>query len=439
MADVFKFPDVGEGLHEGEIVRWLIKVGDSVKRNQPLVEMETAKAIVEIPSPQDGIVSILHGKEGDIIKVGSALVTFGAPGESVSAVNPASTASSVSAPATSVSSPLASKVQTVPVSASVAIGEIRATPHTRRLAQEMGVDLRTIKGTGNNGRITDEDVRSAAQSSATTSHHGALHTGTPKIANAANISSGFSSVPSITPVAITLHGPVEKIPLRGLRKTIAETMHRSVMTAAHVTHFDEADVTELWELRKKELANAQQAGVKLTFLPFFMKAVVIALKHHPYLNSTLDDAAQEILLKKYYNIGVAVDTPEGLIVPVVKDADKKSILELANEIQHLSELARTRKLPLESLQGGTFTITNIGSVGGKGATPIINHPEVAILATFSIEQKPVVHEKAIVLRYMLPLALSFDHRVLDGAMAARFVKDIIRHLEDPAFLLLEMS
>ena len=407
MVEVFTFPDVGEGLHEGDIVRWLVHEGDMVKTNQPLVEMETAKAIVEIPSPHDGIVLRLHGKEGDTIKVGSPLVTFGKEGEKLEGAAPSKTV------APKKENP---KMETAP-QAQVSSGMILATPHTRRLAREKGVDLSLIAGTGREGRITDADIEAAAGK-----------TSTPQRPRQTFSQPSVSSDPARE----------ERVQVKGLRKTIAEAMTRSKFTAPHVTHMDEADVTDLIALRKKEMKSAEALGVKLTYLPFIAKAIEIALKLHPYLNSSFDDERQEIILKHYYNFGIAVDTPEGLIVPVIQDIDRKSIMDLAKEFQEVAQLARARKLSREHLHGGTFTITNIGSLGGTGATPIINHPEVAIMGVFAIKEKPVVKDGTIMVRHILPLALSFDHRVLDGGEAARFMQDVIRHLEDPALLLLDV-
>ena len=300
-----------------------------------------------------------------------------------------------------------------------------ATPATRKLARELDVDIDSISGSGPGGRITDEDVRKAAQGK-----------GSQRIAVTAP-----SQTPKIEQVPTSQQQPTsgreERAPLHGIRKRIAEKMSRSKRTAAHVTHIDEVDFTELIALREKLKPMAEKRDVKLTFLPFMMKATIAALKEFPYFNSSLDDEKQEIVLKHYFNIGFATDTPNGLIVPVVKDADKKSILQLAMEIERLSSRAREGKISLDDIQGGTFTITNIGTLGGMISTPIINVPEVAILGVHRIQKKPVVRENQIVIRDVAFIALSFDHRVVDGADAARFTSKLVSVLQSPGLMILD--
>jgi len=286
-----------------------------------------------------------------------------------------------------------------------------ATPATRKLARDLGVDLTIVQGTGRGGRITDEDVQRFKQLGRT-----------------------------VAAVTVTTSGPrgvEERVPLRGIRRKVAEHMLKSKNATAQVTHVDEVDMTEVVHLRERANASAEKRGVKLTYLPFVIKALIPALKQYPYLNSSLDDEKEEIVLKKYYNIGIATDTESGLVVPVVKDAEHKSITQLATEIAKLSEKAHTGQLALNEVQGSTFTITNVGGIGGVFATPIINYPEVAILGLHKITKRPVVKDSGITIRDMTYLSLSFDHRVLDGAMAARFVNTIKQYLEDPKLLLLE--
>ena len=399
MAKQFRFPDVGEGISEGEIVRWLVKEGDEVKADQPLAEIETDKAVVEMPSPYSGTVLRLHHKERDIVKVGQVLVTIGAPGEAVPEPGPVEAAP---ASAAGPGAPVAADATVPPPP-----GGILATPAVRMLARELGVDLASVTGTGPGGRITEADIEAAAKRPAE------------------------KKVEIKVKAKFDLYGELERIPLRGVRRTTARHMRESLDKAAHVTHCDEADATRLASLRDSMRSAAEAKGFKLTFLPFIVKAVVEALKLHPTLNASLDDEEGEIVVKKYYNIGIAVDVPDGLIVPVVKMADEKPVLAVAEEIQALAKAARERTLDLADLKGGTFSITNVGAIGGEAATPIINYPEVAILASMKIADRARVANGAVVVRKTLPLCLSFDHRVVDGAEAARFTTDLIRLLEDP--------
>ncbi len=417
MAYEFKFPDIGEGLTEGEIVRWLVKEGDEIKEGQPLVEVETDKALAEIPSPRTGVILKILAKEKEVVKVGQVIVVFGEKGESLTAPPPKPKSVGVvgeleEAPEEIPTvAPKAEPVRPVLVSE-----HAMATPAVRALAKELGVDIDKVKGTGPEGRVLERDVRQAAE-------------GKEKPLEEVK-----------KPVKVKkydLYGYVEHIPLRGVRRSIAKAMVKSKYTAPHVTTMDEADVVELWKIREKEKKAAENKGIKLTVLPFIIKGVIAGLTEHPYLNATLDDENEEILLKKYYNIGVATDTSEGLMVPVVKNAKEKSILQLAEELTQLSEKARSRKIDLADLKGGTFTITNYGALGGIYGTPIINHPEVAILGVGKIKDMPVVKDGKIEIRKILPLALSFDHRVVDGAEAARFLNTVIARLEDPDLILLE--
>ena len=417
MAFEFKFPDIGEGLTEGEIVHWLVKEGDEIKEGQPLVEVETDKALAEIPSPRTGVILEILAKEKEIVKVGQVIVVIGERGEAVAAPSPKPKSVGVvgeleeapeEAPAAEVSGEATRPTFVSP--------HALATPAVRGLAKELGVDINKVRGTGPEGRVLEKDVRQAVEVK----------------------EKPVEEVKKPTKVKkYDLYGYVDRIPLRGVRRSIAKAMVKSKYTAPHVTTMDEADVTELWKIREKENKAAEKKGIKLTILPFLIKAVIAGLKEHPYLNATLDDETEEIILKKYYNIGMATDTPEGLMVPVVKNAGDKSILQLAEELTQLAEKARNRTIDLADLKGGTFTITNYGALGGIYGTPIINHPEVAILGTGKIKDAPVVRDGKIEIRKILFLALSFDHRVVDGAEAARFLNTVIARLEDPDLILLE--
>jgi pyruvate dehydrogenase E2 component (dihydrolipoamide acetyltransferase) len=386
----FVLPDLGEGITEGEIRKWFVKEGDAIEEHQTVLEIETDKAIVEVPSPKKGKVLKINKDIGDIAKVGEVLMSITEEGETA-------------------------EEETIfeekPKSVSV-VGvlpeeeEILATPAVRALAKEKGVKLETIKGSGPVGSITMDDVIEAS--------------GKAKKAE-------------------DQYGAIEKIALRGLRKTIAKNLILSQKTTAFVTGMDEADITDLWSLREREKKSLLDKGIHLTFLPFFIKAVHHALAEHPLLNASVDEEREEIIIKKYYNIGIAVDTPDGLMVPVIKDADKKTILKLAKEIQDLSQKARERKIKLEEMKGSTFTITNYGHFGGVFATPIINYPDVAILGTGKISDKPWVKDGQIAIRKILPLSLTFDHRVTDGVDSARFLSKIIQYLEDPALLFIESA
>lgn len=420
MAFEFKFPDIGEGITEGELVRWLVKEGDVVRQDQPLARIETDKAVAELPSPRSGVVLKLHHKEGDTIKVGETLVTIGEAGElsrAQGAAEQKKTGTSRIASASVVGrleedEETAEEPQTASAPESTpADAHVLATPAVRRLARDLHIDLTHVGGTGKEGRITEEDVRSYAS-----------HEESP----AAKVSKKYD-----------MFGYVERVPLKGIRKATAKHMTQAAYTAPHVTHMDEADATALWQLRAKEKETAAKKKIHLTFLPFIVKAVVAALKEHPYINAALDESHEEIMLKKYYNIGIAVDAEGGLLVPVIKNAQDKSILDIAKEIEEFAEKARSRSIDAMEMKGGSFTITNVGSIGGTYATPIINYPEVAILATGAIRDKAAVKDGKVVVLKILPLSLAFDHRVIDGAEAARFMNDLIKYLEDPELLLIE--
>jgi len=386
----FVLPDLGEGITEGEIRKWLVKEGDSVDEHQTILEVETDKAVVEVPSPKKGRVLKINKDIGDMAKVGEVLMIIAESGEAVE------------------EKPMAEER---PKSVSV-VGvlpeeedEILATPAVRALAKELGVKIEAVKGSGPGGSITKDDIIDAS--------------GKAKKAE-------------------DIYGVIEKIPLRGLRRTIAKNLIQSQRMTAFVTGMDEADITELWNLREREKKELLQKGIHLTFIPFFIKAIQHALAEHPRLNASIDER-EEVIIKKYYNMGIAVDTPDGLMVPVIRNTDKKTILELASDIQDLGRKARDRKIKLEEIKGSSFTITNYGHFGGTFATPIINYPDVAIFGTGRIADKPWVKDGQIVIRKILPISLTFDHRVTDGVDASLFLSKVIRYLEDPALLFIESA
>lgn len=408
MAKQFKFPDVGEGITEGEIVKWRVKEGDEVEEDQTLADIETDKAVVEVPSPYSGTVLKLHFKEDEIVKVGEPLVTIGEKGEDPEKVTDEEIPQEEGTKAPSVVGEIKESKRE--------IRDILATPKVRKLAIDLKVHIKNIKGTGRDGRITEEDIKKAAAGGKTK----------PKEKPALKIKSKYD-----------FYGTLERIPLRGVRRATARKMAESVSHAAHVTHCDEADAEKLVQIKEKMKKEAEKKDIKLTYLPFITKALIAALKKHPTLNATLEEDTEEIVVKQYYNIGIAVDVPDGLIVPVIKYAEQKDMFVLAEEIQLLADKAKARTLDLADLKGGTFSITNVGILGGEFATPIINYPEVAILATMKIADRVRVIDGEIKIVKTLPLCLSFDHRVIDGAEAARFMNDLIQLLEDPEQFLKE--
>jgi pyruvate dehydrogenase E2 component (dihydrolipoamide acetyltransferase) len=416
---VFNFPDVGEGIHEGVVVEWLVAEGATVAEDEALLKVETDKAIVELPSPRAGVVATLHAAAGATIHVGDPLVTIAEDGEEVEGGSaPVRPEPAAEEPA---EEPAA---ETGADSGPPAAPPARplATPKTRRLARELGVDLGRVRGSGSGGRITDDDVRRAAESG-------------PE-------PSAAPSAPAPRPAARPAGEPgelVERVPISHLRKVIAGAMQASKHTAAHVTHVDEADVTELLAQYRGVKAEVEaEHGVRFTLLPVFIKALVAVLQKYPMFNATVDEEAGEILLKRFYNIGIAVDTPEGLIVPVLRDADQKDMVTLAAEVADLAERARNRQLGLDELRGGTCTITNIGPLGGVFATPIINQPELAIVGLHAIKERPAVVDGEIVVRQQMFLSVSFDHRWIDGASAARFMSDMVKLVSNPSLLMVRL-
>ena len=417
----FKLPDIGEGIHEGEIVKWLVKVGEKVAADQPMVEVMTDKATVEIPSPIQGTIDTVFAKEGETIEVGKVLVVIREEGKAAApAPAPKVEAKKPEAPAPKAAAPQTREVTPVATTESKAVPfGVLATPATRKLARDLDLDITTVKGTGLHGRITKEDVQMA---------HGGHEAATPKTSHTAVVPHTVPSVPA------PQRGALQVIPLRGVRKKIAEAMQHSKRTAAHFTYVEEVDMSAVVALRASVADEAKRRDIKLSYLPFIIKALIPCLQEFPYLNSSLNDEKEEIVLKGDYNIGIATDTPNGLIVPVIKNADQKNIWQLATEISVLAEKARTGKIALDDLKGGTFTITNAGSIGGVFATPVINHPEVAILGVNAIRKRPVVKGDQIAIADMMFLSLSVDHRVVDGADAARFMNRMVFFLSEPTRL-----
>ena len=409
MAFEFKFPDVGEGITEGTIVKWKVKENDDVKADQILAEVETDKAVVEIPSPRKGTILKLYHKEGEVINVGEVLAVIGKKGEKIPERAEHYTGSVVGF------LPEAKEEEKKPAQkkmhASISGEEkVMAAPIVRKFAKMLGVDLTAVKGTGPDGRITEQDVKDAAQ-----------------VKKPEPVRKG----PKVTK-KYDLFGYVKRVPLKGIRKITAEKMTEAVRNAALVTHHDHVDVTELANVRKNEKEKAAKKGTHLTYLPFIIKATIKALKKHPFVASSVE--GDEIIVKKYYNIGVAIDTEEGLIVPVIKGADQKKLYALADDVNNFVEKSKSRKIDLMDLKGGVFTITNIGVIGSTYFTPIVNYPETCILGTGRIEYKPSVIDGKVEIRQVMPISFTYDHRVLDGAEAARFMNDLKDLLEKPGFL-----
>ena len=409
MAREFKLPDIGEGVSEGEIVKWLVKEGAPIKENDLMVEVMTDKVTVQIPSPVTGKVLKLLAKEGETMKVGATIVLLGEEGEKVPA-GPA--------PAAPPAAPAPSKIPPPPAPTPIAApgGPALAAPAVRKLARELGVNIDALRGTGPGGRITEDDIRGAGK--------GPTPAMAPKPAVAVE-----ELPPKRAPAPSGLE---ERIPIHGLRKRIAEKMAKSEAMAAPFTYVEEVDMTQLVHLRDRLKEIAEERGIKLTYLPFVVKALVAALKEHPTLNASIEDEKQEIVVKRYYNIGIATATDEGLTVTVVHDADKKDIWTLAKEIERLAGAAREKRLTLQDIQGGTFTITSLGKEGGVFATPIINWPEVGIIGVHKIEKRPVVRNDLVVIREMMYLSCTFDHRAIDGHVGAAFVQTLAKYLEHPA-------
>ena len=385
----FKFQDIGEGIAEGEIVRWQVEVGESVAVHQVMVEIETDKALVELPAPVSGVVRERRGEVGDIIPVGEVLALIEVTDEAQQ-----------DAPVRPVAAGVVGTLEEAGDAATVAAvldSTPSVLPRDRKLAEELGVELGELRGSGSQGRITEADIRSAAEER---------------------------------------EPEAERIPLRGVRRSMARTM-TAATSAVHVTAMEKADALALQQLRLREQAVAIEHGVRLTWLCFIVKALTLVLERFPLLNSSLDGEQNEIILHRQINIGFAVDTPDGLLVPVLRNVRRLSILEQAAALQELAERARERKITPAELKGATFTVTNYGALGGVWGTPIINPPQAAILGIGRIEEQPVVRDGEMVARPIVPLSLTFDHRIIDGATAHRFLNALVEHIENPDLMLLE--
>ncbi len=456
----FLLPDLGEGLAEAELINWKVAPGETVKESQTLAEMQTDKALVEVPSPWAGTVTELCGKPGEIIKVGAVLVRYGAAGAKPAAgVKPAAGAAPAAKPAAPAATSNGSGSGSACLSSQVAAGaaaegdqgtvvgtmsgtltvsdrfarrapeaatatrdgKALATPAVRRIARTLGIDIQQVPGSGRNGRVTAGDLESFAGG-------GTAHRGQPAAGGFAPRSAAIAP----GSVYIDQNGVTQRVPFRGVRRKIAESLDRSVRTTVHFTVVDEADVT-LLDAKRKEYSKV--TGQKLSMLPFIMAAICKALKKHPTLNAITDDANSEILVKGPVNLGCAVDTDNGLMVPVIKDAHAKSPVELANEVKRLAAACKDRSIKREESLGGTFTISNVGSYGGMFATPVINYPEVAILAAGRAKERVMVKDGRFYAGLALPLSLSCDHRVVDGAEGARFLNTVVGLLENPENLL----
>lgn len=431
MRYIFKFPDIGEGLEEGIIVEWHVEKGQSVKMGESLVTMETDKVVTAIPSPRDGIIAAKFGKVGETIHVGSALVEIDIAGvDGEAAVAEVLKVETVDEEGAGVVGTLEVAGNNAVLSASKegvntssdSIDKpkrILATPVARALAKESGVDINFVRGTGPAGRVTKDDIiRYISNSSKSTT------------SLSSTSSLGLDKTISLSPI-------VEIEPLSQIRKTIAKNMIQSKHSAAHMTVFEEVEISELDRVRKKYKENYGQEGVKLTYLAFIIKATALSLKKFRALNAEMDMDKGNMIYKKYYNIGIAIDTDKGLVVPVIRNVDKLSIKDIAREIQTLSDKSRDDKLTLDDMKDGTFTITSYGSIGGLFAVPVINYPQAGILGVGRISKRPVVLGDEVVPGLVLPLSLSVDHRIADGGETARFINTIMNYLADPVSLIME--
>lgn len=431
----FLFPDIGEGLDEGVIMRWLVNEGDIIKEGDNVAEVETDKVTAEIPSPRSGKVGKLKYKEGDTVNVGEVLITIEVEGEEGDQPTESEEAIETEVveeeTAGVVGEVIASSEVIPPSTEEVKLSsqpskdkKILATPVARKMAKDFGIDINSINGTGPNGRVMKEDIQKAK-------------TEAPRDVERAKAEEAPAKVKvPVPPTAITPQDLEERVPLTKIRKTISERMTQSRFTIPHTTAMDEIDVTALDDFRRKYKDLLIEEDVKLTYLPFIIKATIVALKKFPEFNSTLDEASEELILKYFYNIGIATDTDRGLMVPVVKDADKLSIVELAKAIEDVSSKAKENKSTINELRGGTFTITNYGSIGGHFGIPIINYPESAILGLGRVVKKPIVKDDEIVIAKVLPVSLSYDHRTIDGASGSHFINLLKELLSDPDILLL---
>ncbi|WP_145322063.1 dihydrolipoamide acetyltransferase family protein [Paenibacillus xylanexedens] len=435
----YKFPELGEGLHEGEIIKMHIKVGDKVTDDDIIMEVQNDKAVVEVPCPVNGTVTEVFAKDGQICHVGEVVAIIDAEGElpeqddapagdqgeqEKDAAQGGADTSGSSAAASSSDAAKEGGNNSVPA---VPSKDVLATPSVRKFAREQGVDIAQVNGTGNNGKVTKEDVES-------------FKNGGGSSAAASSEAPAQEEKKSAAPAAAAAnqHVEEERVPFKGIRKAISNAMVKSAYTAPHVTIMDEVDVTELVAFRTRMKPIAEKKGTKVTYLPFIVKALVAASRQFPALNAMIDEEANEIVYKKYYNIGIATDTDNGLIVPVIKDADRKSIWIIADSIRDLAARGRDGKLSANEMRGSTISISNIGSAGGMFFTPIINFPEVAILGTGRISEKAVIKNGEVVAAPVMALSLSFDHRIIDGATAQNFMNYIKQLLANPELLVMEV-
>ena len=427
MKYIFKFPDIGEGLDEGTIVEWYVEKGQEVTMGEPLVKMETDKVVTDIPSPKTGIISMKYGQVGETIHVGDPLVEIDMPGidgeEAQKEANKPEFEPAEEGAAVVGTLELAGNSAYLPASdeeglsdehglSGQVVKKALATPVARAMAKEMGVDINNVPGTGPAGRVMKSDIEGwfSKRKNLEITGRGKKETSTEQ--------------------------EVEVVQLSQIRKAIARNMIQSKHQAVHMTVFDEVEVSELARVREKYKTRFADGGIKLSFLPFILKATALALKEFPSLNSEMDLENGKLFLKKYYNIGIAVDTPEGLVVPVIKNVDKLDIRELAVKVSEIAEKARSRSLSLEDMKNGSFTITNFGSIGGQFAVPVINFPQAGILGIGRILEKPVVKESLVVPGKVLPLSVSVDHRIVDGGEVSRFLNRIMEYLGDPVSLVM---
>lgn len=429
MAFEFRLPDIGEGIHEGEIVKWFVKPGDEINEDDVLLEVQNDKSVVEIPSPVKGKVLDVIVSEGTVAVVGDVLVTLDAPGYENLTFKGQEAAPKEEEPA---------KQETVVEVVNEVTQKnerVIAMPSVRKYAREKGIDIHSIHGSGKNGRVLKNDIDAFGKDAVTVPNQEDLQVEVVAETKVESKAEEKEAEAALTFVAGQYPETREK--MSGIRKMIAKAMVHSKQTAPHVTLMDEVDVTDLVLHRKKFKEVAAGKGIKLTYLPYVVKALTSALREYPVLNTSLDDATSEIIQKHYYNIGIAADTDKGLLVPVVKDADRKSIFSISAEINELADKAREGRLAPNEMKGASCTITNIGSAGGQWFTPVINHPEVAILGIGRISEKPVVKDGEIVIAPVLALSLSFDHRMIDGATAQKALNHIKRLLNDPQLLIME--
>ncbi len=409
-----KLPKLGEGADSGVVVNVFVKEGDPVARDQAILELENEKAVASVPSTADGVVTKIYVKAGDKISVGQRLISLSDGDQPAAAVAPAvKRAAPEPKPETPAEEPDAEAGEEIPKPVAAPV----TSPSIRRLARELGIDLSKVRGSEAGGRIVTGDIRA---------YIARLQKATEK----PKVAATSPAKPAAESVDFSKWGPVTKKPLTQLRQVIARRMWENWNAIPHVTQFDDADFTRLNELRKKFAPAYEKMGAKLTLTPLVLKALVGTLKKHPIFNSSLDEAAQAVVFKEYFHIGIAVDTEQGLIVPVIRDADKKSVLDLAKELEQLAQKARERKVTAEEMKGGTFTVTNQGAIGSAHFTPIINKPEVAILGLGRGAMKAVARDGKVEVRMLTPLGLSYDHRVIDGGAAARFMVDLVKALEE---------